>query len=138
MNGCQAKAALIRHKIRPTQQRVAVYQYLLNHPEHPTADAIYQSLSAQYPVLSRTTIYNSLNALAKAGLIRIINIRAQEQRFDANNNDHGHFLCDLCKKIYDFVLSDRTLKSLCPAGFKFNSGDLYCTGICPYCGKSRY
>lgn len=62
-------AALSAAGLRPTQQRIAVYAYLLAHPTHPTADTIYQAMAAEYPTFSRTTIYNSLRALSAAGLM---------------------------------------------------------------------
>ena len=51
------------HGVRPTPQRLAVYEYLLTHRTHPSADAIYEAISPVYPTFSRTTIYNSLKAL---------------------------------------------------------------------------
>ena len=44
------------HGVRATQQRVAVYEYLLLHPIHPTADMIFTALLPRYPTFSRTTI----------------------------------------------------------------------------------
>ena len=42
--------------IQPTQQRVAVYRYLLEHRTHPTADTVYQALGEEFPTMSRTTV----------------------------------------------------------------------------------
>ena len=72
------------HGVRATQQRVAVYESLLLHPIHPTADMIFTALLPRYPTFSRTTIYNTLHTLTGAGLIREVNIDPQEQRFDGN------------------------------------------------------
>ena len=65
MNDSELISVLSRRGIRPTQQRIAVYKYLLTHPEHPSADTIYRALVEEYPVFSRTTIYNSLGALLR-------------------------------------------------------------------------
>ena len=40
------------HGVRATQQRVAVYEYLLLHPIHPTADMIFTALLPRYPTFS--------------------------------------------------------------------------------------
>ena len=88
--------------VRATQQRMAVYDYLLLHPIHPTADMIFTALTPRYPSFSRTTIYNTLHTLVDAGLIREVNIDPQEQRFDGNPSDHGHFRCRHCGEIFDF------------------------------------
>ena len=92
--------------VRATQQRMAVYDYLLLHPIHPTADMIFTALTPRYPSFSRTTIYNTLHTLVDAGLIREVNIDPQEQRFDGNPSDHGHFRCRHCGEIFDFDLQN--------------------------------
>ena len=119
--------------LRPTQQRIAVYGYLLAHPIHPTADTIYRALSADYPSFSRTTIYNSLRALAGARLIRTVNIDAQEQRFDGNPADHGHFQCLGCGEIADFPLDPATIGGFCPPGYEAEVRDVFLFGRCPRC-----
>lgn len=63
----EIQSLLRANGVRPTQQRVAVYQYLAAHPIHPTAETIYRELIAQYPGFSRATVYNSLHKLAEAG-----------------------------------------------------------------------
>lgn len=123
------------HGIRPTHQRMAVYDYLVRHPIHPTADMIYTSLIREYPTFSRTTIYNSLHTLVEAGLIREVNIDPQEQRFDGNPADHGHFRCRRCGELYDFELRDDQLRALCPPGFDPDFRDVFLVGICPACHK---
>lgn len=126
---------LLSHGIHPTQQRVAVYEFLLTHPIHPSADTIYTALSDKYPVLSRTTVYNSLKSLLDAGLIRCVTIVSDEQRFDATVADHGHFLCKKCGRVLDFDLDSAALHSLCPDGYESTQGDVYFSGYCPQCLK---
>ena len=133
MNDRNLAAVLSSHGVRPTQQRIAVYDYLLNHPIHPSADTIYTALSAKYPVFSRTTIYNSLNTLLEARLIRSVPLSPEEQRFDANTRDHGHFRCRRCGQIYDFELDQDALNALCPPRYRSEQGDLFFTGTCPLC-----
>lgn len=128
-------ATLSAKGLRPTQQRIAVYQYLLDHPIHPTADTIYRALLPVYPSFSRTTIYNSLHTLLHARLIRVVNIEAEEQRFDGNPEDHGHFKCSHCGKLYDFTLSPELLGELCPSGFHAEVRDVFLNGICAGCAS---
>ena len=121
-------AALSAAGLRPTQQRIAVYAYLLAHPTHPTADTIYQAMAAEYPTFSRTTIYNSLRALSAAGLIRTLNIEAEEQRFDGT----------ACGEIFDFPLDEEKLAALCPEGYEVQVRDVYLQGRCPACGTLHH
>ncbi len=131
-------AILSSHGVRPTQQRIAVYDYLLKHHTHPSADIIYSALSKEYPVFSRTTIYNSLNVLLEAKLIRAVNISAEEQRFDGNTADHGHFRCVDCGEIYDFAIDSKALHAFCPPEFREEQGDLFFTGHCPRCRPAAH
>lgn len=124
--------------IRPTQQRIAVYGYLLRHPVHPSADTIYQALTREFPVFSRTTIYNTLDILTKAGLVRPVSISPDEQRYDAETKDHGHFLCRECGEILDFSLDASLLASICPPGCEKEQGDVFFTGLCPSCARKRH
>ena len=130
-------ALLTAHHLRPTQQRIAVYQYLRSHPTHPTADTIYQALLAQFPTFSRTTIYNSLHSLADAGLIRTVNIEAEEQRFDGNAADHGHFRCRCCGRLFDFDIHPDALRQMCPTGFRAEIQDVFLNGVCASCEAER-
>lgn len=124
---------LRQHGVHPTQQRVAVYRYLLNHRTHPTADTVYQALGEEFPTMSRTTVYNTMRALFEADLLRIVTIDAEEQHFDADINDHGHFRCTACGKLFDFPLPADTSHSLAPQEFQTARFDVYASGICPHC-----
>lgn len=119
--------------LRPTQQRIAVYQYLQTHHIHPSAETVYLAVSKEYPSFSKTTVYNTLHALAKAGLIRTLNINAEEQRFDGNEHDHGHFRCHRCQEIFDFPINEKALPSFCPDRFSLTGGDVFLYGCCPQC-----
>lgn len=135
MNTDKMATTLRDHGMCPTQQRLAVYEYLLSHRTHPTADAIYRALMKNHPSLSRTTVYNTVRALAKAGLIRIVTIDAEEQHFDADIGGHGHFRCLSCGNLYDIPFPADTVHPLLPDGFSVNTWDVYTTGTCPSCQK---
>lgn len=123
--------------VHPTQQRVAVYRYLLEHRTHPTADTVYQALGKEFPTMSRTTVYNTMRALYEADLLRIVTIDAEEQHFDADTADHGHFRCTVCGKLFDFPLPAATSASLAPPEFQTARFDVYASGICPHCQQKK-
>lgn len=120
-------------KIRLSHQRLKVLEYLtLNHC-HPTAEQIYNSLHDEVPTLSRTTVYNTLNALVDADIVRVINIEDTEIRYDIRTDDHGHFKCESCKKIYDFDINISNLKTDDLKNFMINDKNVYFKGICSSC-----
>ena len=50
------------HSIKPSVQRIAIMQYLMDHHTHPTVDEIYTALAPGMPTLSKTTVYNTLKS----------------------------------------------------------------------------
>ena len=46
---------LQNHNIKPSVQRIAIMNYLIEHRTHPTVDEIYTALSPSIPTLSKTT-----------------------------------------------------------------------------------
>ncbi len=60
---------LTRHGLRRTRQRVALYQALAASKAHPTADELYRAVADDLDGISVATVYNSLEAFCKAGLI---------------------------------------------------------------------
>ena len=136
MNKEKLSAELRQHGLCPTQQRLAVYEYLYEHRTHPTVDAVYQALLKEHPSLSRTTVYNTMHALAAVGLIRVVTIDPEEQHFDAGVEDHGHFRCSQCGTVYDFPLTADTVRPLLPNGFSVATWDIYTNGVCPHCQQN--
>ncbi len=121
--------------LRPTAQRVAMYQYLLTHPEHPRAEVIHENLP--FPC-SLMTIYNTMDALIEAGLVRLVTIEPGVKRFDANANEHGHFRCKQCGTVYDFPFSAENMQVSHLDGFQIADHDVYCSGICRNCVTKKH
>ncbi len=119
--------------IRLSHQRLMVLDYIDKNRYHPTVDQIYSNLVQEMPTLSKTTIYNSLNALIDAGLVRRITIEDNETRYDIISDDHGHFKCESCGKIFDFHINMDSIESEDLYNFKINDKDIYFKGICPDC-----
>lgn len=121
--------------LRVTKQRVAIYDWLRRHPVHPTADVIWRALLPEHPELSLTTVYNTVNVLAEHGLIRTVNIHAEEQRFDGNPADHGHFSCRRCGAVLDFDIDNTLVASMLPPGCVAEKCDVFVAGLCNACAE---
>jgi Fe2+ or Zn2+ uptake regulation protein len=94
-------ALLIKNSIQPSAQRVAVADYVLFTDEHPSADRVFARVKKVLPVLSRATVYNTLNLLVKKGLLRELVLAEGKIVFDPNMDRHHHFLDDTSGRIYD-------------------------------------
>lgn len=126
--------------IRPSHQRLKVLEYLSGHLTHPSVDQIYTALHKEVPTLSKTTVYSTLNVLAAAGLVRVVNIGDNETRYDINVEEHGHFKCEGCGTIYDFSLDTGSLKTDGLERFEIRDKHVYFKGLCPKCltGRNEY
>ena len=84
------------HNIKPSVQRIAIMNYLMEHHTHPTVDEIYTALSPSIPTLSKTTVYNTLKLLSEQGAAQTLTIDERNTCYDADTNPHAHFLCKRC------------------------------------------
>ena len=100
-NKNEFKKLLESKGIKPTVQRLEIMEYVSENKNHPTADQVYRELVKRIPVLSKTTVYNTLNKLAETGLLTPLAITGSEVRFDSLRDSHHHFLCDKCGAIID-------------------------------------
>lgn len=124
------------HGLSPSAQRVAIYQFLVTHPIHPTVDDIYKALRPKIKTLSRTTVYNVLHAFVENGLTTKVHIEDLELRYDANVTPHAHFKCLNCGNVYDFGETptlDLLPLAAIPEDFKTTSATLILRGKCPHC-----
>ena len=94
-------AVLREHGIQPSAQRVAVAQYVLHTDEHPSADQVWSRVREGFPMLSRATVYNTLNLFVDKGLVREHILAEGRIVFDPNTAPHHHFIDDETGRIYD-------------------------------------
>ncbi|TAF50586.1 MAG: transcriptional repressor [Oscillatoriales cyanobacterium] len=99
----QIVQALKEKRLRVTPQRFAVYANLLDRTDHPTAEQILGDLNRDAPMSSQATVYSSLQALYKAGLVREVLLEEGVRRYDANVAPHHHFRCETCGTIEDIA-----------------------------------
>lgn len=125
-------AVLFKEKgLKATPQRIAVYKFLAENPIHPDVDTVYNQVVKENPSFSKTTVYNSLQALAQCGLLIPVKIDSDKIRYDADTSFHGHFKCEKCGKIYDFKCSDEKAYGI--EGFDVRQKDVYYSGVCNSC-----
>ena len=92
------------HGVKPSYQRIKIFEYLIKKRNHPTVDMIYKELVPTIPTLSKTTVYNTLNLFIKKKLAIVVIIEENETRYDADTSIHGHFKCEKCKEVYDLAV----------------------------------
>ena len=87
--------------IQPSAQRIAVAEYVLHTDEHPSADQVFAQVGANFPMISRATIYNTLNLFVEKGLLRVLHIAEGKVVFDPRITPHHHFIDDATGAIQD-------------------------------------
>lgn len=139
MDRQQMAQLLCSRGVRPTQQRLAVYEYLVRHSNHPSVDTVYEAVSLEQPTFSRTTVYNSLHALVQAGLVRELPLCSEERRYDAGLWPHAHFMCTGCGCIKDVPIVHDAVEKVLPSGAGELDGclvqgqELSFSGLCAAC-----
>ena len=134
MTYMQAHRYLMQFSIRPSVQRTAVMEYLMNHRTHPTVDEIYLALSPGIPTLSKTTVYNTLNLFIAKGAVQMLTIDEKNTRYDADMSKHAHFYCNSCGKVYDIMnVKPEAYEVPVEPQFTVESVQLSVYGVCKNC-----
>lgn len=127
--------ALFREKkIRVTPQRLATYKAVSSHGTHLSSEEIYHRVRKKMPNISLATVYATTKMFVKKDLIVALGIDLERLFYDARLENHAHFLCRKCKKIYDVELDMRSVlrrKSFGKHAIDMFKGYFY--GVCKDC-----
>ncbi len=127
--------------LKMTPQRIAIVRLFAVDESHPTAQALFERLQSEFPSMSFATVYNTLDALATAGLSGTIRL-GNAARFDPNTTPHHHAVCDRCGSVRD--LPARSLASSSAVrrriaraapGFQVRAIERIYRGLCPSCAS---
>jgi Fur family transcriptional regulator, peroxide stress response regulator len=132
-------SARLRDKgLRVTQQRVAVLEFLLATPKHPTAEEVGAAVNRLVPTASRASVYNVLHSLKESGLIDELVLGDAVARFDANLDRHHHFICRACGEVEDvpFETFQEAPRPRLAEGHTIEDYTVTLRGVCPRCAKS--
>ena len=97
----QIESVFREHGIQPSAQRVAVAEYVLRTTEHPSADLVWSRVREGFPLVSRATVYNTLNLLVERKLLRALVLAEGKVVFDPKLAPHHHFIDDASGAIHD-------------------------------------
>jgi len=89
------------HGIQPSAQRLAVAEYVLDTSAHPSADQVWGKVRERFPMISRATVYNTLNLFVEKGLLRQHALSEGRVVFDPNVEPHHHFIDEGTGAIHD-------------------------------------
>jgi len=88
--------------LRPTRQRCVLAACIRGRGNrHLTAEALHDEVLASDTSLSLATVYNTLKALTRAGLLREINVEPGRVYYDTCVEDHPHFYFEDDQRLSD-------------------------------------
>ncbi len=115
-----------------TKNAKLILEMINNSREHLTAEQIYAKLEGTPARVSLATVYNSLNALCAAGLIRRLVFEGQSDRYD-NLSRHDHMVCRRCGAVSDVFFEDLSARIVEECGQSVDGYDLSIYHICDKC-----
>lgn len=133
------EAALRGAGLNVTPQRYAVMEHLHKKQGHLTAEQIRADLNRRFPRASRATVYNTLNTLRDAGLVRELYLGDGVARYDPIRDPHHHFICTRCGGLQDlpFAAFGELPRQPLPPGYRIEQWEVVLRGLCPACRPAR-
>ena len=122
--------------LKTTSQRLAVIDVLIEKRLlHPGPTLIYREARKKRKGVSLSTVYATLDALSRLGVIKALQFDRMENRYEADPEEHVNLICGRCGSITDYrppVAANRedvTEKT----GFTITGGRLEYYGYCREC-----
>jgi Fur family ferric uptake transcriptional regulator len=126
--------------LRVTRPRVAVLEAVHSRP-HADTDTIFTAVRTELPEVSRQAMYDVLNALTDAGLVRRIQPSGSVARYESRVSDnHHHVVCRSCGTIADVDCAVGDAPCLTAAsdhGFVLDEAEVIYWGLCPDCSNQQ-
>lgn len=131
-------------RLRKTPERFIVLDKVMATDGHFVIESLHEAIEADGLHLSLGTVYNTIELLVDAGLVRRYSFgspQAQYERVTTIGGDHHHLVCTQCgsvKEIKDPEIT-RQLQARRYQAFRPDYFDLTVYGICSRCQrKSRH
>lgn len=132
---------LTQHKLRKTPERYAILERVFAMTDHFFIDALYKAIEADGYHVSRATVYNTIELLVDAGLVRRHTFGAQPAQYEriTGITNHHHLVCSRCGKVKE--IKDQEIDAMLSArrfaGFTPVYADLYIYGVCGRCSRKK-
>jgi Fur family peroxide stress response transcriptional regulator len=128
-----------RHRLTP--QRLAVLRVLTENPGHPSVEQVYEEVRRQHPMISRATVYKTVETLKGMGEVLELEFSGTGNRYDGRRVEpHPHLICRGCGSIRDLELPGLMREATEVAektGYELLGHRLDFYGLCPDCRGRR-
>jgi Fe2+ or Zn2+ uptake regulation protein len=126
--------------LRVTGPRLAVLEAVQGEGQHRDVQAITVAARRRVGTLSTQAVYDNLNTLVEAGLVRRIQPSGHPARYEARVRDnHHHVVCRGCGATADVDCTIGFAPCLEPSddhGFTVDEAEVIFWGLCPTCRQT--
>ena len=122
--------------VKRSRQKELILRVLQGNPSHPTVIWIYDEVRKEMPHISLATVYRNLKLFRELGEISELKLDGSVSRFEIRTDEHGHFWCDKCHRVFDInEQPDKEVSSKLArnAGFQISNYRLVLRGVCRDC-----
>jgi Fe2+ or Zn2+ uptake regulation protein len=131
---------LRRSGLRVTAVRVTALDVVATMP-HLEVEALWREVGRRLGSVSKQAVYDALEVLAGAGLVRRIQPAGSPARYEARAGDnHHHVVCRSCGAAADVDCAVGAAPCLEPSdahGYLVDEAEVVFWGICPACAERR-
>ncbi|HEX38201.1 MAG TPA: transcriptional repressor [Candidatus Cloacimonetes bacterium] len=125
-----------------SSEREQITRYILSCPDHFSADDLFLGLKQDGYIISRATVYRTLDLLVKSGLVTNTQLQSGAYIYEHTEGGihHYHLICNKCGKIIEFHSDkiEEIQKQVCKEnGFEMTGHTLRICGICKECQKKE-
>jgi len=119
-----------------THQRLVLYRALMQMPNHPNPEQVFEQVRQELPSISLATVYKTLHLFITTGIIREVSPHHGSLRIEPNASRHHHFICLACHAITDLeprAMDETPLKDSVPYGYRIEQVSMEVRGLCREC-----
>lgn len=93
--------------LRISLPKLEIAEHIFKRHRHFSAEEIFREINAEYPKVSRATVFNVLNFFVEHGLLKKVEARSDVQLFDSNTEEHDHVVVEATGEIYDVRIPEK-------------------------------